>query len=110
MGITLEKGSRISLTKEAGGSLSQIMLGLGWDPVRGWFSGEVDLDANAITFDTSGAQLDVAYYQHLQAHGGAIQHRGDNLTGRGDGDDEQILVSLNALPDQMQHVVFTIAS
>lgn len=115
MAISLEKGSRIDLTK-TNANLKSIHVGLGWDPVgsglRGLFSsgssGSVDLDASAIVLDASKNVLDVVYFGHLQSAG--IRHSGDNRTGAGDGDDEVITVNLAQLPANADAIVFTINS
>lgn len=119
MGISLAKGQGISLTKANGSPLSVIRLGLGWDAVstgkKGMFGfggggGEIDLDASAILFDTAGNAVDVVYYGQLNSKDGSIRHSGDNLTGDGDGDDEQIVVDLSRIPASVKDVVFTINS
>lgn len=106
--VNLVKGSRVSLVKRGAPALGQVTMGLGWDPARGRRS--VDLDASVIAFDSSGRRLEMVWFSHLKAFGGAIRHAGDNLTGRGDGDDEQINVDLAALPREVTALVFTITS
>lgn len=121
MAITLEKGQKISLSKEAGAGLSRVYMGLGWDaaqtPKRGGFlgalfggggSGSIDLDANALLFDSGSELVDVVWFQQLRSKDGSIQHSGDNRTGDGDGDDETIAVNLFNLPANVQTVVFTV--
>ena len=118
MGLSLEKGQSLSLTKQDGGALTNIRLGLGWDsaaPVkRGLFgskkAAEVDLDASAIFFDASGKVLDTVWFQQLASKDGSTKHTGDNLTGAGDGDDETINVDLSRLPASVQTLVFTVNS
>jgi stress response protein SCP2 len=83
-------------------------MGLGWDPAPGRRS--VDLDASAIAFDGSGKKLAIVWFMHLTDFRGALQHTGDNVTGAGEGDDEQIRVDLAALPPEVSSVVFTINS
>jgi stress response protein SCP2 len=83
-------------------------MGLGWDPARGRRS--IDLDASVIAFDSDGRALETVWFGRKKAFGGAIKHSGDNLTGRGDGDDEQINVDLGALPSSVKHLIFTINS
>lgn len=119
MGINLEKGQRISLSKEAPG-LEKLMCGLGWDVVKrsggglfGAFSStpNCDLDASVICLDKDGKIRDpanVIYFGNLGHKSGAITHLGDNLTGAGDGDDEQILVDLSQLPPEINKLVFTV--
>lgn len=81
-------------------------MGLGWDPARGKRS--IDLDASAIAF--GGPKPQPVFFGHKKEFGGALQHTGDNLTGRGDGDDEQIRVDLAGIPPQITAIVFTITS
>lgn len=119
MGINLQKGQRISLFKEAPG-LTKLMCGLGWDVAKrsggglfGAFSNtqECDLDASVICLDQNGKvrdAADVVFYRNLSHKSGAITHLGDNLTGAGAGDDEQILVDLALLPKQITKLVFTV--
>jgi stress response protein SCP2 len=88
--------------------LAQVTMGLGWDPARGRRS--IDLDASAIAFDTRGNRIGMVWFTHLQEFHGALQHAGDNLTGRGEGDDEQIHVDLQRLPGEVTSLIFTITS
>ena len=115
MAINLQKGQKISLDKEAGVKLTNITMGLGWDPVKtkgifgfGSKTQEVDLDASCILFDEQGKQTDAAWFRQLKSKDGSIVHTGDNRTGAGDGDDEQIIVKLNDLPQQYTKVVFVV--
>jgi tellurium resistance protein TerZ len=117
MAVSLSKGQKISLDKEAGTTLSKIVMGLGWDPIkRGGFFGfgastpEVDLDASCILFDEAGNPLDVVWFNQLQSKDGSIVHTGDNRTGDGDGDDEQIKVDLSRIPAQVKSLVFVVNS
>lgn len=117
MAVNLEKGQKISLQKSGGGSLNQILLGVGWDVAKskGFFGfgggGEsIDLDASCILFDDNKQVLDVVYFGQLRSKDGSIQHSGDNLTGEGDGDDEQIRVNLAQLPAHVKSLVFTVSS
>ncbi len=106
--VSLKKGDRVSLVKTGAAPLSAVIMGLGWDPAK---SGkDVDLDASVIAFDANGRDLEVVYFMSLKAFGGAITHSGDNLTGEGDGDDEQIHVNLTTLPANVAALVFTINS
>lgn len=123
MSINLQKGQKINLSKEKGG-LKRIMVGLGWDEVRqsgGFFktlfSGpqqDIDCDASAILCGSNGkilstdAKQSVVYFGNLRHPSGAIVHQGDNLTGAGDGDDEQIMVDISRLPYDVDKVVFTV--
>ena len=117
MAINLEKGQRISLSKEAPG-LTKLMCGLGWDVVKrsggGLFGGNssnCDLDASVFCLDQDGKLKNVAnvvYFGNLSHKSGAITHLGDNLTGAGDGDDEQVIVDLSRLPQEIKKLVFTV--
>jgi len=118
MAINLQKGQRISLSKEAPG-LTKLMCGLGWDVskqgggVFGAFSStqNCDLDASVICLNSNDKwtnQANVVYFGNLSHSSGAITHLGDNLTGAGDGDDEQILIDLSRLPADITKLVFTV--
>ena len=116
MAINLKKGQRISLKKEAPG-LTKVMCGLGWDvsESKGLFglfkANDFDLDASVLCLtnkDKLKSKSDVVYYRNLEHSSGAITHQGDNLTGEGDGDDEQILVDLTRLPDDILKLVFVV--
>lgn len=119
MAINLQKGQRISLSKEAPG-LTKIMCGLGWDVaptsgggVFGIFGSnqKYDLDASVICLDAAGKITDMAnviYFNNLSHKSGGITHLGDNLTGEGEGDDEQIIVDLNKVPPQIAKLAFVI--
>lgn len=117
MAINLEKGQKINLQKSDGSSLQQVLLGVGWDVAKskGFFgfgggSDSIDLDASCILFDENKQVLDVVYFGQLRSKDGSIQHSGDNLTGEGEGDDEQIRVNLANLPVQVKSLVFTVSS
>lgn len=117
MAINLEKGQKISLDKEAGVKLTKIIMGLGWDAVKskGFFgfgakAQEIDLDASCVMFDESGEQVDAAWFRQLQSKDGSVVHNGDNRTGAGDGDDEQITVDLTRVPANIKSLVFTVNS
>ncbi|MFT4083253.1 MAG: TerD family protein [Nocardioides sp.] len=105
--VSLVKGQKVSLVK-GGGGLDRVTLGLGWDPARRGRS--IDLDASVIAFDSAGNPAEMIYFGHKTGLSGAIQHSGDNLTGAGEGDDEQIRVTLSAIPAQVTALVFTINS
>ncbi len=106
--VNLTKGAKVSLVKTGAPPLARVTMGLGWDPARGRRS--IDLDASAIAFDANGRKIDIVWFTHLSEFGGALRHSGDNLTGRGDGDDEQIHVDLAHLPPHVAALVFTITS
>ena len=116
MSISLQKGQKVSLSKDNAG-LSQVLVGLGWDEAPqtkgGFFAPKpkpIDCDASAILLQ--GGKLrdkaDIVYFGNLSHKSGTIQHMGDNLTGAGDGDDEQILVDLSAVPAEYDRVVIVV--
>ena len=106
MSVNLQKGQKVELRKEGGGDLHKVMVGLGWDAVEQkhgfFFSSTPDIDCDASAFvcinDKLSSKDDVVYFHNLKHKSGAVRHMGDNLTGEGDGDDEQIFVDLGALP------------
>ena len=106
--VSLRKGEKVSLTKTGAPSLTLVTMGLGWDPAR--WGKDIDLDASVITYDANARALEAVYFNHLNAYNRAIHHCGDNLTGAGDGDDEQIQIDLSAIPSEVAHLVFTINS
>ena len=119
MTICLQKGQRISLSKEAPG-LTKLMCGLGWDVAEksgggffGVFGGgqDFDLDASVLCLDANQKFTDVkdlVYFGNLKHQSGAIIHQGDNLTGEGDGDDEVIIVNLPKIPARISRLVFVV--
>ncbi len=115
MSISLQKGQKVSLSKESAG-LSQVLIGLGWDEVvqsRGFFSSKpkpIDCDASAILLSNGRLmdKSDIVYFGNLHHKSGTIQHLGDNLTGAGDGDDEQIVVDLSKIPNQYDKIVLAV--
>jgi tellurium resistance protein TerZ len=106
--VNLVKGQKISLEKPGGGTLSNVFMGLGWDPARG--SDDIDLDASCICLDAQKKVVDVIYFGQLSGASGSVIHSGDNLTGEGDGDDEVINVDLSRVPANIESLVFTINS
>lgn len=106
--VSLVKGERVSLVKTGAPALDRVVMGLGWDPAERGRS--IDLDASALAFDVTGKNLEVVWFNHRTAFRRAITHSGDNVTGEGDGDDEQIIVRLSALPSEVHSLVFTINS
>lgn len=110
MGISLVKGGNVSLTKEAPG-LTAVLVGLGWD-ARTTTGTDFDIDASALGVDTNKKVVSnqhFVFYSNLKSPDGAIEHLGDNLTGAGDGDDEQIKVDLAAMPPNIETVVFAVS-
>ncbi|MFF4160004.1 TerD family protein [Streptomyces sp. NPDC001678] len=110
MAVTLAKGGNVSLSKEAPG-LTAVMVGLGWD-VRTTTGADYDLDASALLCDTAGKVLSdqhFVFFNNLRSPEGSVVHSGDNLTGGGDGDDEQIQVSLGTVPPGVARIVFPVS-
>ena len=110
MPISLSKGQKVDLTKGKP-SLKKIMVGLGWD-VNDFDSGaDFDLDASAFILGANGkcrTERDFVFYGNLEHPSGAVKHMGDNLTGEGEGDDEQILVDLNKVSADTEKIAFTV--
>lgn len=109
MSINLQKGQKISLAKEQPG-LSKVVVGLGWDEARGYQTQDIDCDAIAILTGSSrvSTNRDVVFYNNLAHGSGSVRHMGDNLTGGGDGDDEQIVVDLNSVPSEFDRIVIAV--
>ncbi|MBF4567627.1 TerD family protein [Plantibacter sp. VKM Ac-2880] len=109
-GLTLEKGNNLSLTKTSPG-LTVATVGLGWDPRT--TSGEAfDLDASALLIGADGkvrSSADFIFYNQPAAADGSVKHLGDNRTGDGAGDDEQISVDLNAVAADVERVVIAVS-
>lgn len=117
MPINLAKGQKIELKKEAGIGLSRIVMGLGWDQkkAKGFLSlfsapKDIDLDASCLLFDEAKNLVDTVWFRQLRSADGSIKHTGDNLTGAGEGDDEQIKINLASLPAKVKQLMFTINS
>jgi tellurium resistance protein TerD len=110
MAIQLSKGQRIDLTKNDP-SLQRIIIGLGWD-VKHFDGGQdYDLDASVFLLGADGKcrnDLDFIFYNNLQSTDGSVIHTGDNRTGEGDGDDEQIKVDLSKVPSSVDRIAFTV--
>lgn len=110
MPINLSKGQKVDLTK-GNPSLKKIMVGLGWD-VNTFDSGvDFDLDAAAFMVGENGkcpTEKEFVFYGNLEHHTGSVKHMGDNLTGDGEGDDEQILVDLTTIPENVAKIAFTV--
>jgi tellurium resistance protein TerD len=108
--ISLVKGGNISLTKEAPG-LQKVVVGLGWD-ARTTDGQAFDLDASAIGCDADGRAVSdqhFVFFNNKQSPDGAIVHSGDNVTGEGAGDDEQIVVDFSGAPAALARVVFPVS-
>lgn len=121
MAVNLQKGQKVNLTKSDGKKLTKLMVGLGWDeaeqPSGGGFlskifSSKQDIDCDASVFLCKNGKLqtvdDIVYFGNLQHKSGAVRHMGDNLTGEGEGDDEQIFVDLDKLPGEYDKLVFVV--
>ena len=110
MPISLQKGQKVSLTKGNPG-LSKVVVGLGWDVNQFDTGGDFDLDAAAFLLTDSGKvskSEDFVFYGNLKHPSGCAQHMGDNLTGAGDGDDEQIKITLSSVPAEITKIAFTV--
>ncbi len=110
MPVNLQKGQKVSLTKGNPG-LSKVVVGLGWDVNQFDTGGAFDLDAAAFLLGDNGKASmseDFVFYGNLMHPTGCVQHLGDNLTGAGDGDDEQIKVDLSKVPADITKIAFTV--
>ena len=110
MAVSLRKGEKVDLTKKNPG-LKKVVVGLGWDVNQFDTGGAFDLDAAAFLLDANGKvakQEDFVFYGNLKHSSGAVEHLGDNLTGGGDGDDEQIKVDLSKVPAGVEKIAFTV--
>jgi len=121
MAISLQKGQRIDLTKDTG--LVKTTIGLGWDPVeqnKGGFFGSlfgggggnaaIDCDASVLMLENDKLtnNKDLIYFGNLKSNCKSVVHTGDNLTGEGEGDDEQIKVDLKKVPARINKLVFVV--
>lgn len=116
MSISLQKGQKVSLSKENAG-LSKVLIGLGWDEVKrskgGFFAPKpkpIDCDASVLLLHNGKLlnKKDIVYYGNLRHHSGTVQHMGDNLTGAGEGDDEQVIVDLSRIPAEYDKIVIVV--
>ncbi|MFJ7586329.1 TerD family protein [Streptomyces sp. NPDC097617] len=106
--VNLQKNQTVSLVKGGRPLLSQVKMGLGWEPA---FRGkDIDLDASVIAYGPQRNHIDSCYFGKLSILGGAVKHSGDNLTGEGAGDDEVIVVDLGRIPADATGLVFTVNS
>jgi len=125
MSVNLQKGQKVSLKKSDGRKLSRLMVGLGWDaatesdaPKSGGFFSRIfsskpaNIDCDASVFVCRGgkftSQEDLVYFGNLEHYSGAVKHMGDNLTGEGEGDDEQIFVDLDKIPADYDKLIFVV--
>lgn len=112
MSVSLVKGQKVSLSKEAGHTLTALQVGLGWDAKSAEVAGaDFDLDAAAFALNANEKVLSdkhFVFWGNLQSPEGAIVHTGDNLTGDGDGDDEVINIDFSKLPPEVAKIVFSV--
>lgn len=109
MGISLQKGGNVNLSKEAP-TMTKMVIGLGWD-VRATDGAAFDLDASAFLLGSSGkvrSDADFVFYNQAKSVDGSVEHTGDNLTGSGDGDDEQIIVDLSSVPADVEKIAICV--
>ena len=110
MAISLAKGQKVDLTKGNPG-LSKLLIGLGWDVNRFDSGSAFDLDAAAFLLGSDGrvtSDSDFVFYNNLVHSSGSVRHMGDNLTGQGEGDDEEIKVELLRVPAEISRIAFTV--
>ncbi|MER6999706.1 TerD family protein [Streptomyces sp. NPDC000410] len=110
MGVSLSKGGNVSLTKAAP-NLTAVTVGLGWD-IRTTTGTDFDLDASALLTNEEGKVTgdgNFVFFNNLKSIDGSVEHTGDNLTGEGEGDDEQIKVNLAGVPADVARIVFPVS-
>ncbi len=110
MAVSLKKGQKVDLTKTNPG-LKEVLIGLGWDTNKYDGGSDFDLDAAAFLLNGTGkvnSDDDFIFYQNLKHASGSVEHLGDNLTGAGEGDDEQIIVDLGKVPENVEKIDFTV--
>lgn len=110
MPVSLQKGQKVSLTKGNPG-LTKVVVGLGWDVNQFDTGGSFDLDTAAFLLTASGKvskSEDFVFYGNLKHPSGCTEHLGDNLTGAGDGDDEQIKIDLSLVPENIAKIAFSV--
>jgi tellurium resistance protein TerD len=110
MAVSLSKGQKVDLTKNNPG-LKNVVVGLGWDTNKYDGGNDFDLDSSVFLLGENGkvtTESDFVFYNYPKGGNGSIEHTGDNRTGAGDGDDEQVKVSLGTVPANIQRIAFTI--
>ena len=110
MAVSLSKGQKVSLTKD-NPNLKNILVGLGWDVKRYDGGFDFDLDAAAFLLGANGkvtSDADFVFYNQLKHPSGSVEHLGDNLTGAGEGDDEEIKIDLSKVPANIEKIDFTV--
>ncbi|HEY2421904.1 MAG TPA: TerD family protein [Neobacillus sp.] len=110
MAVSLSKGQKVDLTKTNPG-LTNVVVGLGWDTNKYDGGHDFDLDSSVFLLGESGkvtTESDFVFYNNPNGADGAVVHTGDNRTGAGDGDDEQVKINLTKVPESVQRIAFTI--
>lgn len=110
MAINLSKGQKVDLTKGNPG-LKNLLVGLGWDTNQFDGGADFDLDASVFLLGENGKTItekDFIFYGNLEHESGSVKHMGDNLTGEGDGDDEEVKVDLSVVPANISRIAFTV--
>ncbi|MBF0709337.1 MULTISPECIES: TerD family protein [Bacillales] len=110
MAVSLSKGQKVDLTKTNPG-LSKVIVGLGWDTNKYDGGNDFDLDASIFLLDSTGkcsSDKDFVFYNQTEGGGGSVVHTGDNRTGEGEGDDEQVKVHLHDVPAEIEKISFVI--
>lgn len=110
MAISLSKGQKVDLTKTNPG-LSKVVVGLGWDVNKYDGGNDFDLDSSVFLLGDNGkvaSESDFVFYNNTTGGNGSVVHTGDNRTGAGDGDDEQVEIDLANVPANIQRITFTI--
>ena len=110
MAVSLAKGQKVDLTKNHPG-LKDVLIGLGWDTNKYDGGKDFDLDASAFLLTASGkvrSDADFVFYGNLKHESDSVEHMGDNLTGKGDGDDEELIVTLDKVPADVEKIDFTV--
>ena len=118
--VSLLKNQTVSLAKTSGTELTRVAVGLGWDPVKkkaglfgslfGGGSDSIDLDASVVMLDANANPIDIVWFRKLSSNCGSLHHRGDNLTGEGEGDDEVIDIKLTSLSSNVKYLAVTVNS
>lgn len=111
MSVSLVKGQKVNLQKEDGTNLNKIVVGLGWDVNKYDGQADFDLDASAFLLSANGKvrnDKDMIFYGNLKSLDESVEHTGDNLTGEGEGDDEQIKIDLSKVPADVEAIAVTV--
>lgn len=111
MSVSLVKGQKVNLQKEDGTNLNKVIVGLGWDTNKYDGQAAFDLDASAFLLTSNGkvrSDKDMIFYGNLKSLDESVEHTGDNLTGEGDGDDEQIKIDLSKIPADVEAIAVTV--